>query len=89
MSYLRCEQVALSSSQTHSRKLALGPANLSSTGCPLPTQEQTTVALENPQPPVLRHSLLLAFLCAPHSKQKLDKVVSKHLYSDPAPSFPG
>jgi len=52
---------------------------------PVPTQEQTTVTSENPQPSVLRHSLLLAFLCGPYPKQKLDKVVSKHLYSDPAP----
>lgn len=65
MSSLRCEQVASSSSQTHSKKLALGPANLCRTGCPFPTQEQTTAALEKPQPRALRHSLLLAFLCAP------------------------
>lgn len=88
MSYLRCERVVLSSSQTHSRKLALGPANLCSTGCPGPTQEQTTVALENhsPSPQVLPPP---GFPVCSHPKQKLDTIASKYLYSDPTPSFPG
>lgn len=89
MSYFRCEQVALSSSQTHTQEA--GPGSCQSLQYRLPSSHTGTDNggfgdLTAPSPQALPPP---GFPVCPHCKQKLDKVVSKHLYSDPAPSFPG
>lgn len=68
------------SAQARGGKLAPGLAHLGSAGCPVPT-------VPKQQSPVLR--LSSPFPMCSHPKQKLDRVASRHLYSDPAPNSPG
>lgn len=74
MSYLRCEQTALS----------CGPQVSSCLQCRLPSSctGANDKGLEILQSPVLR--LLSPLPIGPHPQQKLIKAVSKHLYSHPA-----
>lgn len=89
MSYLGCEQVALSSSQTH--KQEAGSGSHQSLQYRLPSSYTVTDSGGFGDPTASSSQALPppGFPVCPHPKQKLDRVVSKHLYSDRTPSFPG